>query len=245
MTQVEGYSVKNVAFTFVPMKTGPIFQEATIFFDNQEFTEPIKIVIKGECVNVPVYVDKLVYDLNILVYDKTFREKIIIHNRGTNTMKIQLYFPSDLKNYIEFNPTLGYIQGNDKFDIWMKFKPDRTILNVAKKYISFVKEIEGYSTPEINIPIKIIGANQVLPILFTIRSRFTVESVTFSPPILSFGNIYDLGAARVNGFIENHSVLPLKFCFMSLPEEIEVETDKGCGVIYPGEKYAISYVYRP
>ena len=32
---------------------------------------------------------------------------------------------------------------------------------------------------------------------------------------------------------------------MSLPKEFEVETDKGCGVVYPGEKYPVSFVYRP
>lgn len=85
-------------------------------------------------------------------------------------MKLQLYFPQDLKPYLEFNPTLGYIQGNDKFEIWMKFKPDRTILNTAKKYITYVTEIKDYSTPLINIPIKVVGANQVLPIVFNVVS---------------------------------------------------------------------------
>lgn len=52
----------------------------------------------------------------------------------------------------------------------MKFKPDRTILNVAKKYITYVTEIKDYSTPLINIPIKVVGANQVLPIVFNVVS---------------------------------------------------------------------------
>jgi len=41
----------------------------------------------------------------------------------------------------------------------MKFKPDRTILTTAKKYITYVTEIQDYSTPVINIPIKVVGAN--------------------------------------------------------------------------------------
>ena len=128
VNQIGGYTHKMLSFTFKPFKQGPIFQEATIFLDNDRFTEPINLAIKGECVDVPVYVEKLEYDLNILVYEKTFREKIVLHNRGGNTMKMQLYFPNDLKPYMEFNPTLGYIQGLDKFEIWMKFRPDRTIL---------------------------------------------------------------------------------------------------------------------
>jgi len=57
------------------------------------FTDPIRIAIKGECVDVPIYVEHLNYDMNIVIYEKIFREKIVLFNRGPNTMKLQLYFP--------------------------------------------------------------------------------------------------------------------------------------------------------
>lgn len=50
-------------------------------------------------------------------------------------MKIQLTYPKDFKPYLEFNPTLGYIQGNSSFEIWLKFRPDRTILTACKKFL--------------------------------------------------------------------------------------------------------------
>ena len=71
---------------------------------------------------------KLEYNLNLLVYEQFYREKIILHNRGANAMKIQLFFPKDFKPYLEFNPTLGFIQGKGQFEIWAKLKPDRSIL---------------------------------------------------------------------------------------------------------------------
>jgi len=64
-------------FTFKPIKLGKIFQECTLFFDNQDYTDPIPIIIKGECVDVPIYVEKLAYNLHTVVYEKTFREKIM------------------------------------------------------------------------------------------------------------------------------------------------------------------------
>ena len=91
--QIGGYQTKTISFTFTPFKQGRIFQEMTLFFDNQDFTEPINIVAKGECVDVPVYVEKLTYDMQILVYEKTFRERILLFNRGAATQKMQLYFP--------------------------------------------------------------------------------------------------------------------------------------------------------
>jgi hypothetical protein len=66
-------------------------------------------MIKGRCVDVPIFVEKEIYNLNVLVYEQFYREKIILHNRGANSMKIQLFFPKDFKPYLEFNPTLGYI----------------------------------------------------------------------------------------------------------------------------------------
>ena len=74
-----------------------------------DHSNAIPIQIKGQCVEVPIYVEKLVYDLNICVYQKTYREKIMLFNRSNNPMKIQLYFPKELKPYLEFNPTLGFI----------------------------------------------------------------------------------------------------------------------------------------
>lgn len=91
--------------------------------------------MKGECVDVPIYVEKQEYNVNILVYEQFYREKIILLNRGSAPMKLQLFSPKDFKPYLEFNPTLGYIQGKGTFEIWFKFKPDRTILTNCQKYL--------------------------------------------------------------------------------------------------------------
>ena len=50
-------------------------------------------------------------------------------------MKIQLFCAKDFKPYLEFNPTLGYIPGNGSFEIWLKFRPDRSILTTCNKYL--------------------------------------------------------------------------------------------------------------
>ena len=65
--------------------------------------------MKGSCVDVPIFVEKEEYNMNILVYEQFYREKVILHNRSQNSMKIQLTFPKDFKPYLEFNPTLGFI----------------------------------------------------------------------------------------------------------------------------------------
>lgn len=58
------------------------------------------------------------------------------------------------------------------------------------------------------IPIKVTGANQVLPVKFSILSVFTVNAVTFTPPQIEFGEVFHKSATRVSVVLENHSLLP-------------------------------------
>ena len=58
------------------------------------------------------------------------------------------------------------------------------------------------------IPIKITGANQVLPVKFSLLCVFTVNAVTFKPSVLDFGSVFNQSASRVSVVLENHSLLP-------------------------------------
>lgn len=70
------------------MKLTDVSQRFTLFLENQDYTKPIPIQVSGTCVNVPIYVEKEEYNLNVLVYEQFYRENIILHNRGANAMKI-------------------------------------------------------------------------------------------------------------------------------------------------------------
>ena len=64
------------------MKLTEVNQRFTLFMQNQDYTKPIPIEVRGTCVDVPIYVEKEEYNLNVLVYEQFYREKIILHNRG-------------------------------------------------------------------------------------------------------------------------------------------------------------------
>lgn len=72
-TTIQGYNSTQISFTFVPYKLTSISQNFTLFFENQDYTEPIPISISGHCVDVPIYVEKELYDMNILVYEQFYR----------------------------------------------------------------------------------------------------------------------------------------------------------------------------
>lgn len=95
------------------------------------------------------------------------------------------------------------------------------------------------------IPIKVVGANQVLPVKFNILTVFTVNAVTFTPPLIDFGNVFHKSGSRFTVTMENHSLLPQQFSFVRLPQEITVVTDSGTGHILPQERYTMQLEYRP
>ena len=48
----------------------------------------IPITIIGECIEVPIFVERNVYDFEICLFEHVYREKIIFHNRSPTAMKI-------------------------------------------------------------------------------------------------------------------------------------------------------------
>ena len=85
----------------------------------------------------------------------------------------------------------------------------------------------------------------MLPVKFSILVVFTVNAITFQPPVIDFGSIFHKGASKVNITMTNHSLLPQQFSFVRLPKEISVSTDDGTGHILPGENYKLQVEYRP
>ena len=79
----------------------------------------------------------------------------------------------------------------------------------------------------------------MLPVKFNLLCVFTVNAVTFMPPQLDFGSLFNKSASRCTFVMENHSLLPQQFSFVRLPKEIRVATDNGTGTILPGEKYPL------
>jgi len=80
---------------------------------------------------------------------------------------------------------------------------------------------------------------------FNILCCFSVSAITFTPPQIDFGTVFNSLAAQATIVMENHSLLPQQFCFVRLPKEISIPTDGGTGTILPGEKYNIKVDYRP
>lgn len=134
-SKIQGYSTLDIPFTYIPNEIGNLNLSLLVYFENFMYSPPIEINLKGECVDVPIYVERPIYDFQICFLNHVYREKLIFFNRSPNAMKIQIIPPHETKNFFEFNPILGYIQGNSTFEIWVKLTTDKDILNYCQKYI--------------------------------------------------------------------------------------------------------------
>lgn len=135
VSKIQGYSTLEIPFTFAPSEKGEFSLSLLAYFENFMHSPPIHITLKGECVDVPIYVEKPAYDFRICFLNHVYREKLVFYNRSPNAMKIQIIPPKETKNFFEFNPILGYIQGNASFEIWVKLSTEKDILNYCAKYI--------------------------------------------------------------------------------------------------------------
>ena len=184
---------------------------------------------------VPIYVDQPIYNLRICPLDTTYREKIVLHNRSIHPMRIQLNSPRELKPYLEFNPTLGYIQGLSDFEIWAKFRPTPSLYEDGTKYMK---------GDFINIPLKVISASQTVPVAFRMEAQFTKSGVRLTPDYLDFGTISTQCGHSLIMSIENESVLPQSYQFVQLPREISVDPDRGTGYLKPKEIVKLTIMYQ-
>ncbi|CAG9327365.1 unnamed protein product [Blepharisma stoltei] len=234
--KVDGYSTTTIPFKFSPADIGVYEDTIMIVFKNKK-TSPIILTVRGECIDVPIYVEQEVYDFKVCVLNHTYREKIVLRNRSVNPMKIQLTFPKDAKEHFEFSPTLGYIQGSDKFDIWVKFRPDN---NAYTMLAAFQEAPNAF-----NIPIKVTGANQVMPVPFSIHVELTSDLITVEPPLLDFGDVYVQTAVSMKFIMKSHSALPQEYAFVRLPQTISIQPFDGFGTLLPFEELQMTAIYRP
>ena len=109
---IGGYSSITIAFEYTPSEIAPLDFEMMAYFENYLHSPPIPIRLQGECVEVPIYVEKPLYDFEICLPHHIYRERVIFFNRAKTAMKVQIEAPRESKRFFEFNPSLGYIQVN-------------------------------------------------------------------------------------------------------------------------------------
>lgn len=240
---IGSYTSTIISFKFYPISIGTFTDTLKLVYSNPDIPS-VYIQVSGQCTDIPIFVERETYDFQVCVLNHTYRERILLKNRSLTPMKIQLTYPKDVKDHLEFNPTLGFIQANSEFEIWCKFKPNNDI------YLKFAEFAEKTGDPQekskiFRIPIKVTGANQVMPVNFYIRAEVCVDQVSVNPNFIDFGDVWVQTAVSASFKIKSNCALAQEYSFVRLPGTISIQPFDGFGTLLPYEELELSAIYRP
>jgi hypothetical protein len=85
---IGGYASLSIPIKYVPTEVGTFEVQLLVYFENYFHSPPIEVTYKGACIEVPIYVEKPLYDFETCLVNKIYREKIIFYNRAQTAMKV-------------------------------------------------------------------------------------------------------------------------------------------------------------
>ncbi|OQS00893.1 hypothetical protein ACHHYP_02182 [Achlya hypogyna] len=245
--RVEPYSACAIHVAFAPYEPmAPFTQTFQVTFDDAPEVAPLEISVRAQAVEVPLYVETPVMDFKCCVYDKLYRGKLVLRNRGKVALKCQLKVPKYLHDTLEFLPHFGYVQGcapsaePGRFEIQIKFRPTEALWKPVLAHRFGVADLGV-----IAIPLQVLVPDQVLPVYFVLRAQLTSGDITFSVANITFGPCFTTQSVAQTVTITNTSMLPQKFGFVRLPPEIRVEPNDGFGTLLPYESVEARVVFSP
>ena len=237
--QFNGYSKKNVIFTLNARFIGEFNLKCYLKIEYKDKVEFKEFELKFNIVDLPIYSEKKIYDLNYIIINQIFREKIVLINKSPIPYKIQLFFHKDLSDYIELNPSLGYIQANSTFEVWLKLKVDKTLENL----VSFFLGQDTDDNIEYNFPLKIVFHNVSIPLITVIHFFVTNDRIKIGEKMINYGKRNLDESTKVNVSLQNMSHLPMRYGFIMLPKEFSVITN--IDNLLSNEKRFVDIIYEP
>ena len=237
--QFNGYSKKNISFILNARFIGEFNLKCYLKIEYKDKVEFKEFEIKFNIVDLPIYSEKKIYDLNYIIVNQIFREKIVLINKSPIPYKLQLFYHKDLSDYIELNPSLGYIQANSTFEVWLKLKVDKTLENL----VSFFLGQDTDDNIEYNFPLKIVFNNVSIPLITVIHFFVTNDKMKISEKMINYGKRNLDESTKVNISLQNMSHLPMKYGFIMLPKEFSVITN--IDNLLSNEKRFVDIIYEP
>jgi hypothetical protein len=230
---INPYSKKHIPLVLNCLYIGNYIVELKMKVESKREVDYKTITIKFNIINLPVCAESKIYNLNYLIEENTFREKITLHNSANMSYKLQICNHKDTNDFLEINPTLGYIQPNSKFEMWVKIKT----LKSLEKLHKFFK-----SGNEFNIPLKVVINNIKIPIIIILNFHTTTDMLELSQSFLNFDKVYSDESNKLRLKLANRSELPQKYGFILLPPQISVK--ENIETILPGETTAVDVRYE-
>ncbi|TYZ57672.1 hypothetical protein PybrP1_011177, partial [[Pythium] brassicae (nom. inval.)] len=233
---------------------------------------PRAISVSTAAAQVPVFTAISVLNLGCCVYEKLYRDQLLVCNRGKVALRVQLRAPKVLESCVEFTPSMGYVQaasvrasvpssassltapavvgnasagaepGVGTFVVQVKFRPRAGMWRRLERR-GFGREALGF----LAVPVQVVVPDQVVPVFFILAARVTPAGLRFSMDTVDFGSCALGHSVFQRLVIESTSRLPQHFGFVRLPPEVKVDDSSG-GVgatLLPYETKVLTLAYRP
>jgi len=196
---IEPYSQKAVKVVFKPHYPGVLQMPLVMKFSDPK-CEDIKLNVKAHALKVPIYIAEPILDFKCCVYNKLYRSRVLLCNRGAVALKMLAEMPkqfdasieSDCGSSVEFNPTLGFVQGRNghegidgEFEVQIKFRPMPGLLQRCGKHamtLGPTGDMQGEAAGVIAVPVEVFVPDQTLPVYFTLRAQLTTSDISFNIP---------------------------------------------------------------
>ena len=231
------FSTIQLEVLFSPLLPGHIQNIFNIEFSSPN-VENILLTATGTGIELPVWVEKEIVDMQICMYDRLYQDAVLISNRATSALQIRFEIPKELRNHVDILPKTAFIQAESQFSAQLKFLPRKSLSFDAKSYLD-------NDSGRLEVPIIIHVADQTQPVPFTVTATVTSSDLEFDCGEINFGNstVYETVSKSIK--LVNKSVLPQRFGFVGAPEFIDVQPNDGFGTILPHEKLDLDVMFSP
>ena len=165
---VKGYDTTTVMVRFAPRRAGDAASLYRLSFGADAPDEELSV--HGLGVEVPIYLEKDVIDLQCCAFEALYRENVVIHNRAKVALKVELKVPAGLRGYLEFIPSMGYVQGRSSFTASLKLRAAEELLDKCAAHVA-----DG---GVLRVPVSVAVPDQVLPVSFVLRAQLTAPAAS-------------------------------------------------------------------
>lgn len=232
----KGYSTSTVKVNFKPTRPCQIKFNIKIKFSSSQnefesFTRDLPI--EGTCSDVPIFLENDKVDFGVCYYNELYRGSLIAHNRSSISQRFSIEMPPNLDKFIDFMPKDGFVQSMSSLQISLK-------LRTSAKFSTYFPQFDKTA----NLSLKIIVANQVLPVEFSISFTPSPLKLTFEPPALDFGTFLSTEKKVVPLYITSSLMLPCNFGFVRLPNGVSLSPCNGFGCIMPNETIQVDVCFQ-
>jgi hypothetical protein len=265
---IDGYSQLRIPIVYHPLVDSPFELSYQIQFGPKPEQMKLKryrhlqwnsssefpLLLTGEGSKVPIYLDNDVLNFQVCASNKVYRSHFIVCNRGNNAHQIDFCLSNEWKRWIEFVPSMAYVQAKSSMKIQVKFHPDKLLEhkleeqgenNENDENNQLSDESPALIARSFNVSGEIHVFQQKLPVPFHIHGHLSSFALVPNTVQLNFGRCFVDQTRLFTIELHNPSPFLQQIHFPQLNSLIQISPDDGFLAIPPGRTMPFLVHFTP